>query len=151
MDDLNGYLLVMSVVLGILTVKFGPRIFAGCKFVSPKVMLQAMRAAKDNPDQPVRLLDVRTAEEFTGPDGYIQGSVNVPMGDLMIEVKSLAEELDQHKDDPVFVICKTGLRSAKAARVLKKNGFSNVQVLKGGMDAWEGHDLAILRPGMDGR
>lgn len=145
-EDVNYYLLLVSVVLGILTVKFGPKLFSRCKHIKARDLAVVVKSESE--DAPVRLLDVRTAEEFNGPSGYIRGSVNVPMGDLTVEIHALSDDLNDHKDEPVYIICTSGLRSAKAARLLKKQGFTNAQVLQGGLDAWDNLDYPLIRPGM---
>ena len=75
------------------------------------------------------LLDVRTAEEYTG--GHIPGSVNVPLGKL--------EGVDQiaKKDTPLFVYCYSGARSASAAAELEGNGYESVRNI-GGIGGWRG-------------
>ncbi|MCY8721486.1 rhodanese-like domain-containing protein, partial [Bacillus sp. S10C12M] len=40
------------------------------------------------------------------------------------------------KDQEVFVICQSGMRSLKASKVLKKQGFKNITNIKGGMNTW---------------
>jgi rhodanese-related sulfurtransferase len=45
-------------------------------------------------------------------------------------------ELEEYKDQPVVVHCRSGARSAMAQGLLMANGFSNVRNLKGGMLAW---------------
>ncbi len=66
-------------------------------------------------DGSVTLLDVRTAEEYSG--GHIEGFQNVP-------VDELREHLDEiEKEKPVYLICQSGLRSYIAARILEGNGY----------------------------
>ena len=75
-----------------------------------------------------RIVDVRTPEEFQA--GHIEGAVNIPVVDLgrrMSEVGS--------KKQAVVVYCRSGARSASAARVLLESGFVNVVDL-GPMSAW---------------
>lgn len=78
------------------------------------------------------LLDVRNDDELSGEYGKIDGVVHVPVWELSDRVN----ELDQHKDDEVVVICKGGTRAATGSQILKRSGFKNVFVLKGGMIAW---------------
>jgi len=67
----------------------------------------------------------------------------VPLGDLAGRLTAGAGDLDEFKGLPVFVICKTANRSPHAARVLKKRGFTNVAVVKGGMSAWKRAGLPV--------
>ena len=75
-----------------------------------------------------RLLDVRTPEEFAG--GHVEGARNVPIDDL-------EKRLDEAgpKDQPVVVYCSAGGRSARAAKILRANGWTQVVDL-GPMSAW---------------
>lgn len=80
----------------------------------------------------ILVLDVRTAEDFLGEQGHINGALNIP-------VESIENELEQLTDcteKPIAIVCTTDRRSAKAARILSGNGFSDVHVTKGGMTKW---------------
>jgi len=88
----------------------------------------------------VLLLDVRTAAEFTGDLGHIPRARNVPLEELP---ERLAE-FEDRKRRPVRLICRTDRRSAQAARLLAEAGFSNAQVVRGGMTAWRAHGWAVV-------
>lgn len=77
----------------------------------------------------VHLIDVRNADEFI--NGYIKGMVNIRLNDL--ETKIGQEVSD--KDDVIIVYCASGIRSAKAARMLCNAGYKNVFDL-GGLESW---------------
>jgi phage shock protein E len=66
-----------------------------------------------------RLVDVRTRGEFE--DGHIEGALNIPVD----VVKDRAAELEP-RDKPVVVYCRSGHRSAIAAKILREAGFSQV-------------------------
>lgn len=115
-----------------------PRLVAGVPFLEPQAIQQRLTAGED-----AVIVDVRTPEEFTGPLGHAPGAVNVPLGDLAGRLSAGAGDLDELKGLPVFVICKTANRSPHAARLLKKRGFTNVAVVKGGMGAWKRAGLPV--------
>lgn len=80
----------------------------------------------------VQLLDVRTAEEFA--EGHIGDAQNIDVlqtEDFMAKV----ENLDKSK--PVYLYCRSGKRSQKAAQILTEKGFKSVTDLEGGYMAWE--------------
>lgn len=77
------------------------------------------------------ILDVRTPEEYDGPLGHIEGSHLIPVQELARRVGELSEV----KDQPIFVICRGGGRSARATRMLLGLGYEAVNVA-GGMRAW---------------
>ena len=76
------------------------------------------------------LLDVR--EPFEAEIAHIEGARLIPLGRLE---GSLAE-LAAWRERPVVVHCKTGGRSRRACELLTARGFSHVQNLRGGIDAW---------------
>jgi rhodanese-related sulfurtransferase len=79
------------------------------------------------PDEAV-LLDVRDDEEWAA--GHAPDAVHIPM-------TTLADRLDEVPDgDPLYVICRTGSRSARVASYLNVNGWDAVNV-DGGMMLWE--------------
>ena len=78
----------------------------------------------------VQLVDVRTDEEYA--DGHIAGALNIDVSKEHFLDNALGQ-LD--KSRPVAVYCKSGRRSAKAATMLVKEGFTVVN-LKGGILAW---------------
>lgn len=74
-----------------------------------------------------QLLDVRTEAEFRA--GAIPAAKNIPVQSLSTRLG----ELDRAR--PVVVYCASGMRSASAASLLRKNGFSEVHDL-GPASAW---------------
>ncbi len=76
------------------------------------------------------LLDVRTPGEYRG--GHIPGSKNLPLEDL-----GMAEKMIAAQDTPVFLYCYSGSRSGRAAGLLRRMGYTNVQNI-GGIAAWDG-------------
>ena len=85
----------------------------------------------------MQILDVREADEFTGPLGHIAGAILIPLGELA----GRAGEL--RRDRPVVAVCRAGSRSAQAISILQQNGFVDVANLTGGMLRWraEGHSV----------
>jgi rhodanese-related sulfurtransferase len=77
------------------------------------------------------VIDVRGADEFTGPLGHIKGAVNVPLPDLGARVAELARQ-----ERPLVLVCKTDRRSSAAAEQLRAAGAGDVAVLRGGMERW---------------
>ena len=74
------------------------------------------------------VLDVREVEEFEAL--HLEGARNFPLSQLA----DAYEQLD--KTQPYYVICKSGIRSARACQFLAEQGYEVVNV-KGGMDALE--------------
>ncbi len=76
----------------------------------------------------VLLIDVR--EPFEAEIARIPGARLIPLGEL----RDRLDEIDRHAD--IVVHCRSGQRSAKAARWLEEAGFERVRNLRGGILAW---------------
>ncbi|MCP9883031.1 MBL fold metallo-hydrolase [Cyanobium sp. Alchichica 3B3-8F6] len=87
----------------------------------------------------VTVVDVRSSEEFNGPDGRIPGSVLLPLPDL----DNRNHELPA--DRPVVLVCHSGSRSALATQQLLKAGRQQVANLRGGISRWEADGYPIER------
>lgn len=85
----------------------------------------------------LQLVDVREAEEFSGPLGHIRGAKLIPLQQLSARVGELSSE------QPIVAVCRSGARSAQAAVLLQKAGFRQVANLSGGILRWtaEGHPV----------
>ena len=76
----------------------------------------------------VFVLDVREPQEYQ--ICRIPDSTLIPLGDLPQRLT----ELEGHDD--MVVHCKSGVRSAKAVKLLREAGFSKAKNLRGGILAW---------------
>lgn len=83
----------------------------------------------------VHILDVRGPEEFVGALGCLDGSQNIPLGQLRDRLE------DVPKDKPVVAICQSGKRSGMAAMILLKGGWDRVANVDGGLLEW--HKLSL--------
>lgn len=86
------------------------------------------------------VLDVRTADEKTA-DGYIEGSVFIPINDLPASLAQLPAD----KAAPIVVLCKSGHRGAIAMIYLNFLGYTNIRNLGGGMNAWVAAELPVVK------
>lgn len=85
------------------------------------------------------VLDVREDSEFR--DGHIINAVNIPLGLL----EGRLNEIEQYKEKPVVVCCRSGQRAAKAGAVLRRQGFTSIHKLNGGMMAWVDANMPVSR------
>ena len=74
------------------------------------------------------VLDVREVDEFESL--HFEGARNLPLSQLA----DTYEQLD--KDQLYYVICKSGMRSARACQFLAEQGYDVINV-QGGMTAFE--------------
>lgn len=104
----------------------------GTPFLSPDFIARQGRT--------VRLIDVRDAEELTGPTGHIPGAEWVPLE----RISSVADRYPP--GTPVVIISRTGAsRASDAARQLECAGMTFVAVMDGGMLAWKKMGFATSR------
>lgn len=73
------------------------------------------------------LLDVREDDEWAA--GHAPGATHVPLGQLG------ARTAEVPQDQQIYVICRSGVRSARAAQALNGAGWQAVNVA-GGMQDW---------------
>jgi rhodanese-related sulfurtransferase len=76
----------------------------------------------------VRPVDVREADEWTA--GRAPTAVHIPMSELAGRLSELPDD-----QDPLYVICRSGARSARVVEFLLAQGYPAVNV-DGGMQAW---------------
>lgn len=83
----------------------------------------------ESPPGDALVLDVREPDEYAL--GHVPGAVNLPQADIATRLEELTRE------QPVLVVCQTGMRSRRAAQFLKQCGFEQVVSVSGGTDAWQ--------------
>ena len=86
------------------------------------------------------ILDIRTVADFK--KGHILGSKQIK-ADLVTKGDFTA--LEKSKDKPIIVVCAMGMTSKRTASQMIKAGFENVATLKGGINAWQGANLPIIK------
>lgn len=76
------------------------------------------------------LIDCRETHEYEFC--RIDGAISIPMQ----ETPSRVDEFADHRDTLIIVLCHHGMRSLTVVQWLRRNGFSTVQSMAGGIDAW---------------
>jgi len=84
------------------------------------------------------LIDVRTSDEYN--DGHLKNAVNNDFYQTVAFSKYL-DSLDKSKS--YLIYCRTGHRSGNALKIMQAKGFSNVNDLSGGYNAWVSSGLPI--------
>jgi len=87
----------------------------------------------------IQLIDVRTPKEFA--EGHLSNAVNINFYDsnFMEEMS----KLDKNKD--LYIYCRSGGRSGKAAKKLKSQGFLKVYDLDGGILNWNQSKMKVVK------
>ena len=76
------------------------------------------------------VLDVRSAIEFDGELGHLEGAHLIPLDQLRDRIDEVP------KDRPVVTVCQSGKRSGMAAQILLSAGFEEVANVAGGLIQW---------------
>jgi rhodanese-related sulfurtransferase len=119
------YSLALAVVTYLLIQELFDSAFKKFSSISPMLAVAKMN------DSDTLIIDVREAPDFV--QSHIENAVNTPLSKLSENLKKIAE----HKHKPVLIACQNGTRSLSAAKLLTKEGFDQVFVINGGMQAWE--------------
>jgi len=78
------------------------------------------------------VLDVRTAAEWDGDLGHVDGSVPLPVD----EIEAHLADLDRYRTKAVLVYDRLGTTSTRAGQILVTHGFRDVSALDGGIKAY---------------
>jgi rhodanese-related sulfurtransferase len=92
-------------------------------------------------DGSVDIIDVRTAFEFS--EMHVRGAVNVPLDGL--NPRSVMAHRNGNADSPLYIICRSGSRGARACKAFIDAGYSNVINVEGGTMAWEKAGLPVVK------
>jgi rhodanese-related sulfurtransferase/thiol-disulfide isomerase/thioredoxin len=88
----------------------------------------------------VDLIDVRNTGEFAAV--HAAGAINRPLAAL--DPARILAERKAPADDPLYLICASGMRSLTAAQAFIGAGFANVVSVAGGTIAWEAAGLTVV-------
>jgi rhodanese-related sulfurtransferase len=118
-----GFALAVVMVVGVAVWLSGASSSAASALITPaEYQSQFISSGADH-----MLIDVRTTQEYAG--GHIAGSVNIALDTIASRLNDIP------RDQPVVLYCRSGNRSAQAARILAEAGYTNVRDL-GGIIAW---------------
>jgi hydroxyacylglutathione hydrolase len=92
---------------------------------------------REQPD--LQVADVRREGEWE--EGHLEGAVFLPLNQLGAALAQGKTRLDPAR--PVAVHCKSGYRSAIAASLMQRAGFTDVLNVSGGYDAWKAAGLPV--------
>ncbi|HYZ87178.1 MAG TPA: rhodanese-like domain-containing protein [Bryobacteraceae bacterium] len=99
----------------------------------PQISVQELLELRDSEKDGIYVVDVREPAEAA--QGAIEGSVNIPLGQLVARAAEL------QRDKLLVVHCKGGYRSSIATSLLRRAGFRDLANITGGFDAWKAAGL----------
>jgi rhodanese-related sulfurtransferase len=88
------------------------------------------------------IIDVRTPAEFA--QVHAEGARLVPL-DQLDPAAVMSARNGTAAGEPLYVICKSGGRAARACERFEAAGFPNVLSIEGGTEAWQGAGLPVVR------
>lgn len=131
----NNWYLILGIVVVLAMLVWGPltQLLHGVQHVTTAEAIRLMNHEKGV------LVDVREPDEYRG--GHIPNALNLPLSGLAAGLK----QIEKHMARPLIICCRTSQRSARAAVALRKHGFASVQVLAGGITAWQRENLPVQK------
>ena len=124
------FVVILATLLWTLWQSFGR---GGMKKLSPMDATQLI-----NREDAV-VLDVRSDGEFS--QGHIVNAVNIPQK----SVQEQLSKLNKYRGRPIITACRNGQTAGGVGSTLRKNGFEQVYNLAGGLIAWEGANLPLVK------
>lgn len=92
------------------------------------------------------IIDIREPHEYAAM--HIAGSLNVPRGVLEMACEYGYEEtlpeLAASRDAEVVLVCRSGNRTALAAQVLRRMGFTRTRSLRTGLRGWNDYEQPLI-------
>ncbi|WP_413578053.1 rhodanese-like domain-containing protein [Bdellovibrio sp. HCB290] len=79
----------------------------------------------------IRIVDVRTTEEYTGELGHIRGSELITLGP---ELEAFLK--NQTREQEIVFVCRSGARSGQTTLLSEELGYMNTYNMVGGMLRW---------------
>ena len=123
---------LIAITLALIGVEIALRL-GGIRRIGPAVLVAMMN--REN----ALVVDLRSPGDFE--KGHIAGAKNVQLSQFDPENKQLAPA----KALPVVLVCQSGQTAQGAASRMRKAGFTQVSVLDGGVQAWRGADLPLVK------
>jgi len=93
-----------------------------------EVTVQEMKKALDDPKLGIKIVDVREPDEYQ--IAHIDGVPLFPLSTLPQKFTGL------DPNQAYYIHCKSGIRSLKALKFLREQGFKHLKSVKGGISAW---------------
>jgi rhodanese-related sulfurtransferase len=89
----------------------------------------------------IELIDVRTPAEYR--ELHVAQARNVPLDQL--DQRTMAQARDAARQEPLYVICRSGGRARQACEKFFSSGDANVVNVEGGTLAWADCGLPVVR------
>ncbi|GLU32865.1 rhodanese-like domain-containing protein [Trinickia caryophylli] len=85
------------------------------------------------------VVDLRPAADYAL--GHLPAARHLEFAELQAKIGQIAK----NKASPVLLVCQNGQQSAKASRVVREAGYTEVHVLQGGLNAWQQAGMPVVK------
>jgi len=119
---INGVLLAILLAMGINELYLRIMAKRSAKIITEEEFRESMRKAQ--------IIDVREKDSFDA--GHILGARSMPYTTIKTTLNSI------RKDQPVYIYDQKKSLSIRTANQLRKNGYKDLYILKGGYEGWTG-------------
>ncbi|WP_207695401.1 rhodanese family protein [Enterococcus sp. DIV0212c] len=119
---INGILITILLAMGINELYLRIMAKRSAKTITEEEFKEGMRKAQ--------IIDVREKDSFDA--GHILGARNMPYTTIKTTLNSI------RKDQPVYLYDQKKSLSIRTANQLRKNGYKDLYILKGGYEGWSG-------------
>ncbi|MGM0219773.1 rhodanese-like domain-containing protein [Enterococcus sp. AZ126] len=119
---INGILIAILLAMGINELYLRIMAKRSAKTITEEEFKEGMRKAQ--------IIDVREKDSFDA--GHILGARSMPYTTIKTTLNSI------RKDQPVYIYDQKKSLSIRTANQLRKNGYKDLYILKGGYEGWNG-------------
>ena len=124
-------------LVGLAAVSGGMLIWPALRRTAGGPSISTLQATLLINQQNALVLDVRESAEYE--KNHVLNARHLAIGEL----EARSGEIEKYKAKPVIVVCDSGNRSDKAGATLRKQGFTQVFSLNGGIGAWQQAGLPV--------
>lgn len=123
--------LTLAILLALIFINEAQTARGGSDQLSPQQAVS--RINHDN----ATVFDIRDKERFQ--EGHIVDAINTKSSDFELP------KMEKYKNKAIIIACGNGSQSTQLLAKLKKTGFENPAILKGGMSAWSTAELPVVK------
>lgn len=132
----NHWLLVAAFIIALIALIV---LEARSKGLSGKQSLTPHQATRLINSEKAVVIDIRDADTYQ--KGHITNAINIPATELDKNLK----RLEKYKQQPLIIVCGTGQKSGYFMNKLRKQGYENVYIMTGGMNAWKNASMPVVK------
>ncbi len=137
----NAFLLLIGVVAAYIGYRYWQRQRLLGELRTARVTVAEVRQKQEAGEQLV-ILDLRSSVELQNDPALIHGAIHLSVEDI----QARRYEIPRDRDVIVYCSCPNEVTSARMALLLRRQGFTRVRPLLGGIDAWREQKYPLSQP-----